>query len=556
MRLTLEFTDAGGRARKLAVERAGSAKVGRSHEADLSIPDDPMLSREHFAIEWAGADIRVRDLGSSNGTTLNGRKVDGSAPLKEGDLIQAGRTTFRVVVAESPPAEPPRRKNSGWKLATVSSEGMRREPSAPAGPAISPAGAEAPAIDPEAPPLEAAATPAPSNPTTGRPSAAAAALSPDQFVVQTMMWEGFEGVPRLTVIVKITCSMPTKHGAVASIAPEQLPIFSADIPWEDESIRTVRFECDVVPFKPRADVVVVGAAYFPRGKDPDTPLGIGVRVGHLDRTIHVYGDRVWRFPSRLAIFPEMGKPAPFERMDVVYDRAFGGIDESAALYASANLAGRGFAGKKTPESLDGKPLPNIEDPEDPIRTWSSHPGPVGFGFYGRGWSPRLAMAGTPSPAPEGRERQVGLPADFDYRFFNGAHPDLQVAGYLRGDEEVELRNMSPDSDFQFRLPALRPRVAVTLWESPPDEWLEARLREGRAATIEEVPTRVERLDPVLDTLVLVPDEGICYLVYRGQVRLRDLESLQVADVAVTVETPRSAPEKSSVMRTWIPRAGS
>ncbi|QEH33318.1 FHA domain protein [Aquisphaera giovannonii] len=553
MRLRIVFDGPDGRSRKVAIEQGRTVKWGRSEEADVSLPDDLLLSRLHFAIEWAGDGFRVRDLGSSNGTFLNRKRIAAPCAVGDGDLIQAGRTSFSVVVEGTAPA-PARPKSSSWRLSPVAFESIRSQESPSPQPAP-------PAPDPQAASGEGGEEP-PANAPRPEPAAPAPrplagdVLAADRVAIHTMMWEGPEGRPRLTVIVKITCTMPTKHGAVAGVAPAALPVFTCDVPWEDESLRTVRFETDVVPFKPRADVVVAGAAYFPSGKDPETPLEVGLRVGRLEKSIHVYGNRSWWFPTRLAMIPEISKPEPFSRMELVYDRAFGGIDEAAALYSSANLAGRGFAGKKSPGSLHGKLLPNVEDPADPIRGWDSHPRPAGFGFYGRGWSPRLQLAGTPSPNPEGRERVLGLPADFDYGFFNGAHPDLQVPGYLRGDEEVELRNMSPDSDFEFRLPGLLPRIVVTRWEQPPDEWLEARLREGRSAGVEDVPTRREDVEPVLDTLVMIPDERLLYMVYRGHVYLRDLERMEIAHVAVRVEIPRSAREQPSALRTWIPRAES
>ena len=51
--------------------------------------------------------------------------------------------------------------------------------------------------------------------------------------------------------------------------------------------------------------------------------------------------------------------------------------------------------------------------------------------------PRVSYAGTYDEQYQ-KERAPDPPLDFSYAFYNGAHPDLQVEGYLRGDEEVEL----------------------------------------------------------------------------------------------------------------------
>jgi sigma-B regulation protein RsbU (phosphoserine phosphatase) len=64
--------------------------LGRSSAAELSFPDDGGLSRQHLAIERDGDGWALRDLGSKNGTMLNGAKVTGLTPLKPGDRIAAG----------------------------------------------------------------------------------------------------------------------------------------------------------------------------------------------------------------------------------------------------------------------------------------------------------------------------------------------------------------------------------------------------------------------------------------------------------------------------------
>jgi phosphoserine phosphatase RsbU/P len=64
--------------------------LGRSGAAELSYPDDGGLSRQHLAIERDGDGWALRDLGSKNGTMLNGARITGRMPLKSGDRITAG----------------------------------------------------------------------------------------------------------------------------------------------------------------------------------------------------------------------------------------------------------------------------------------------------------------------------------------------------------------------------------------------------------------------------------------------------------------------------------
>jgi hypothetical protein len=71
--------------------------VGRSADVHFSLPDDPYLSRLHFLIEVNPPLCYLQDLGSHNGTILNGEKVRERA-LCHGDEISVGRTLMRVEI--------------------------------------------------------------------------------------------------------------------------------------------------------------------------------------------------------------------------------------------------------------------------------------------------------------------------------------------------------------------------------------------------------------------------------------------------------------------------
>jgi pSer/pThr/pTyr-binding forkhead associated (FHA) protein len=66
--------------------------MGRGPENDLVI-DDPMVSRIHARIEFDGKGWILRDLGSSNGTRVNGSPV-GSVVLSAGDVIKVGESSL------------------------------------------------------------------------------------------------------------------------------------------------------------------------------------------------------------------------------------------------------------------------------------------------------------------------------------------------------------------------------------------------------------------------------------------------------------------------------
>jgi sigma-B regulation protein RsbU (phosphoserine phosphatase) len=80
--------------------------LGRSSAADLPFPDDNGLSRQHLAIEREGDGWALRDLGSKNGTMLNGAKISGRTTLKSGDRITAGHLILIYDGASSKSAKP------------------------------------------------------------------------------------------------------------------------------------------------------------------------------------------------------------------------------------------------------------------------------------------------------------------------------------------------------------------------------------------------------------------------------------------------------------------
>ena len=64
--------------------------IGRSSASELCYPDDAGLSRQHFALEAQGEQWMVRDLGSKNGTYVNGVRIAEPVTLGPNDRITAG----------------------------------------------------------------------------------------------------------------------------------------------------------------------------------------------------------------------------------------------------------------------------------------------------------------------------------------------------------------------------------------------------------------------------------------------------------------------------------
>src|SRR2546428_3679448 len=82
---------------------SGELVVGRV-EADISL-DDEEVSRRHALVRRAGGGIEILDLGSRNGTWVNGVRISSATHLAHGDDVRLGQTMLRAEGAE--PARAP-----------------------------------------------------------------------------------------------------------------------------------------------------------------------------------------------------------------------------------------------------------------------------------------------------------------------------------------------------------------------------------------------------------------------------------------------------------------
>src|SRR5690606_17268108 len=88
----------------------------------------------------------------------------------------------------------------------------------------------------------------------------------------------------------------------------------------------------------------------------------------------------------------------------------------------------------------------IREPEHDYR-------PMALGPIGRGWLPRLPLAGT-YDEQWFADRFPFLPDDFDEGYYQSAPPDQQIV-YPSGGEEIELVNLTPTGSLRFHLPKIR-----------------------------------------------------------------------------------------------------
>jgi hypothetical protein len=311
-----------------------------------------------------------------------------------------------------------------------------------------------------------------------------------------------DGVDTLFAIVKGTFTL----GAEVGIAEEQVPVAMSPEYYADPTSSSLKVASDVSLMKRSTDVLMLGNACAPHGR-LTRMLDVGVAVGGVQHVIRVFGDRVWvrSGPAYAATHPE-----PFELMPLLWERAFGGRDaaESGQREESRNPAGTGFRASDGQTPVEGTPLPNLEDPRDPIISWKQQPQPVCFAPIPPNWEPRRSYAGTYDEAWQ-TQRAPYLPDDFDHRYLQIAPAALVTPQPLVGGEIVQVVGMRPEGPMQFTLPAIRPRVQFHL-----------------NGTAEEPPL-------MLDTVIVEPSDNRLQMVWRAALPC-DKKALKVREVEATL----------------------
>lgn len=278
----------------------------------------------------------------------------------------------------------------------------------------------------------------------------------------------------LTAVLKATYRLVPD--GVAEPADEPLPLVPdvfAD--GDDPAVDAPRYPSDLEEEKPRADLLLVGRAWAPGGRRA-RQFTAAFQVGSTRKELRVTGDRRWD-PGLLR--SGVTDPEPVRSVELSWRNAFGGPG------FAANPVGKGLAG-------DPPALPNLEDPADPATSPQSRPAPAAFGPRSRVWAPRAGRVGT-FDAEWFRTRCPWYPADRAPDVANAAPADLQVEGWLRGDELAILENLHPEhARIECRLPGVAPRCF-------------ARRRDGGFV---EAPLRLDTLWIDAETLTLA-------LVWRG-----------------------------------------
>lgn len=318
-----------------------------------------------------------------------------------------------------------------------------------------------------------------------------------RFAAGIALFPNEQAIDTLYVMVKATFDI----GKNFTLANEQVPPTAADVYWTEPGKSSLKYASDMHTGKPATDIIMLGHACVP-GQKEATQLDVSLTVGKVSKTVQVFGDRQWKDGK-------ITRPAPFKTMAMVYEKAYGGVHIANGQIADAetrNPVGRGFAGARKANEMNGVPLPNLEDPKNLINEHTDQPAPAGFGFCAPNWQPRVAFAGTYDDAWQ-KTRAPYLPTDFDNRFLNMAHPELVYPGYLHGNEPVTITNMHPDGTFQFELPQVNPVTRVV------------------------VGKRVEQPVFNLETLILEPNQRKLSLVWRAAMPC-DKQMLKISEIKI------------------------
>lgn len=250
-------------------------------------------------------------------------------------------------------------------------------------------------------------------------------------------------------------------------------------------------EVDSAPYKPRADVVLVGHAYAP-GKQPARSWITRLMVGEIDKSIEVWCDRVFRWQDgTLLEGPRVTK------MPLVWERAAGGPE-------TCNPVGMRF--DAAPDRYGMVPIANLQPAGMFVSSRADTFAPIGFGPVACEW-PRTSIQQA-KLEPGWKDRP--FPPHFNYGYFQIAPPDQQVAA-IRGNERIILERLHAEHDrLVTNLPGMTPRAVLD------------------RATGEREEVRLSA-----DTLWIDTDRGTCSVVWRGRVALR--HATEAGRIAVWME---------------------
>jgi len=295
-----------------------------------------------------------------------------------------------------------------------------------------------------------------------------------------------------TIVVKASCDIVPDAPARLR---DQCDCLCGDRYADQAEQASLRYPSDLVPFKPRADVVLWGNAHPPRGSARQSVVRFtfGHRGNRFTRQIAVFGDRHWQ--AQLVA----SEPERFKKVALRYENAFGGPG------FAANPVGVGYRAKA---AADGRArLPALEDPARLLQSPSDHPEPACFAPVPMTWQQRWSKLGTFDRRWR-EQRWPFFPEDFDWEFFQSA-PSWQQLDFLRGDEPFEIDGAHRDHrKLLGTLPGFRPRCFAQQTVQAGDSMREIALR--------------------LDTVAFDLENDELHLLWRGVIEVSGPSAPEIA----------------------------
>lgn len=314
------------------------------------------------------------------------------------------------------------------------------------------------------------------------------------FTAGTSSWQAQDGAWTLTVCVRGTFALV--HGREAVLADAQEPVSGERHYETGGGLRgaSLYAASELVPYKPRADVILVGSAFAPE-QTPVEALIARISVEELDKSIGVIGDRRWAFgPDGL----EPSAPVPFRSMPLRYERAARAPDNPV-----------GFDLARAP-TLGELALPNLEAVDDAPDTGHT----LGFGPVPMAASTRRALLHPEALAWAMDGEKGPVPRGFDFAFYNAAPRDQQI-DLLRHTASIVLENLHREHPrFVARLPHVRPRAFLVSGDT--ERSIEVALR--------------------CDTLWIDTDRAVMSLSWRGLVGVGTAETEGLETLVVAAES--------------------
>ena len=139
-------------------------------------------------------------------------------------------------------------------------------------------------------------------------------LSLGPLPVASLVWQPGPGRYALTVVCKATFDLAP---VTSELSAHQEAPNEEDNHWDDDPARSLYSPSDLAPFKPRADILLVGHAFAPRG-EPVRSLVARLLIGEMDKSLEVFGERSFTRQTGLR------EVARFSKMPLRYERAAGG----------------------------------------------------------------------------------------------------------------------------------------------------------------------------------------------------------------------------------------